>query len=210
MKNLLIFLFGASVGAVGTLFYLRKGIKKQLETIENEAKKAGNSGGDGEKREEKTAENVAKESNIPFEMKEDGMPNALKETTKVQYNKIVEDNYRGRPPVPITESNGNSVGMDESDGGCFEIDIDDFMHDESNEKVRLVYYRGDRIMATENGTILTNPAMFVGTTWENCVGNYADHTAFIRNARLVTDYEIYVEDGLYTDEYGDESLLRED
>lgn len=210
MKNLLIFLFGASVGAVGTLFYLRKGIKKQLEIIENEAKNAGNSGGNGEKKEEKSAENAAKESNIPFEMKEDGMPNALKETTKVQYNKIVEDNYRGRPPVPITESNGNSVGMDESDGGCFEIDIDDFMHDDSNEKVRLVYYRGDRIMTTENGTILTNPAMFVGTTWENCVGNYADHTAFIRNARLVTDYEIYVEDGLYTDEYGDESLLRED
>lgn len=210
MKNLLIFLFGASVGAVGTLFYLRKGIKKQLETIENEAKNSGNSGGDGEKKEEKTTENVAKESNIPFEMKEDGMQNALKETTKVQYNKIVEDNYRGRPPVPVMESNGNSVGMDESDGGCFEIDIDDFMHDDSNEKVRLVYYRGDRIMATENGTILTNPAMFVGTTWENCVGNYADHTAFIRNARLATDYEIYVEDGLYTDEYGDESLLRED
>lgn len=214
MKNLLIFLFGASVGAVGTLFYLRKGIKKQLETIENEAKNSGNS---GQKEAENGSENgngdtktVAKESNIPFEIKEDGMPNALKETTKVQYNKIVEDNYRGRPPVPITESNSNSVGMDESDGGCFEIDIDDFMHDESNEKVRLVYYRGDRIMATENGTILTNPAMFVGTTWENCVGNYADHTAFIRNARLVTDYEIYVEDGLYTDEYGDESLLRED
>lgn len=210
MKNLLIFLFGASVGAVGTLFYLRKGIKKQLETIENEARNSGNSSDDGEKKEENSAENGAKESNIPFEMKEDRLPNALKETTKVQYNKIVEDNYRGRPPVPITESNGNSVGMDESDGGCFEIDIDDFMHDESNEKVRLVYYRGDRIMATENGTILTNPAMFVGTTWENCVGNYADHTAFIRNARLVTDYEIYVEDGLYTDEYGDESLLRED
>lgn len=210
MKNLLIFLFGASVGAVGTLFYLRKGIKKQLETIENEAKKAGN---DGQKEAETgngNGKTEATESNIPFEMKEGGMPNALKETTKVQYNKIVEDNYRGRPPVPVTESNGNSVGMDESDGGCFEIDIDDFMHDESNEKVRLVYYRGDRIMATENGTILTNPAMFVGTTWENCVGNYADHTAFIRNARLVTDYEIYVEDGLYTDEYGDESLLRED
>lgn len=209
MKNLLIFLFGASVGAVGTLFYLRKGIKKQLETIENEAKNSGNSGGDGEKKEENSAENDAKESNIPFEMKEDALPNALKETTKVQYNKIVEANYRCKPPVPVME-NGSGDSAEGADGGCFEIDIDDFMHDDSNEKVRLVYYRGDRIMATENGTILTNPAMFVGTTWENCVGNYADHTAFIRNARLVTDYEIYVEDGLYTDEYGDESLLRED
>jgi len=205
MKNLFIFLFGASVGAIGTLFYLRKGIKKQLETIENEAKNSGNDGKTGSENGDKSGKTEATESNIPFEMKEDGLPNALKESTKVQYNKIVETNYRGKPPVPVMENAGDGV-----DEGCFEIDMDDFMRDDSNEKVRLVYYRGDRIMATENGTILTNPAMFVGTTWENCVGNYADRTAFIRNARLVTDYEIYVEDGLYTDEYGDESLLRED
>ena len=94
--------------------------------------------------------------------------------------------------------------------GLGEIDEDDFMRNDANEKERLVYYRGDRIMATESGTIITNPAMLVGVTWENCVGNYADRTAFIRNSKLVTDYEIYVEDGLYTDEYGDENNLRED
>jgi hypothetical protein len=105
---------------------------------------------------------------------------------------------------------GGFVGNDETDGGCFEIDEEDFLHNDANEKERYVYYRGDRIMATENGTIITNPAMFVGTMWENCVGNYANNTAFIRNSRLNTDFEIYVEDGLYSDEYGDELNLRED
>lgn len=203
MKNLLIFLFGAGFGAVGTLFYLRKDIKKQLEIIENNAKNEN-------EETPKEASNVSKQDNIPFEMKEENTPNAMKETTKVNYNQIVDDNYRGRPPVPVTENSGYFVGQDETDGGVFEIDMDDFTHDETNEKERLVYYRGDKIMATESGTIITNPAILVGSTWENCVGNYADRTAFIRNSRLVTDYEIYVEDGLYTDEYGDETNFRED
>lgn len=210
MKNLLIFMFGAAFGSVGTLFYLRKGIKKQLEIIENNAKnnkkEEAESGSEGQK----STENGAEKASVPFEMKEEETPMALKESTKINYNRIIENNYSGKPPVPVMPRDDGFVGNDETDGGCFEIDEDDFLHNDANEKERLVYYRGDKIMATESGTIITNPAMLVGTTWENCVGNYADHTAFIRNSRLVTDYEIYVEDGLYTDEYGDENNYRED
>lgn len=210
MKNLLIFLFGAAVGSVGTLFYLRKDIKKQLETIENNAKKGVSEPENGSKSKAENSDKEPEENNIPFEIKEENTPIAMKETTKINYNKIIDDNYRGRPPVPVMEHGMGYAGMDETDGGCFEIDMDDFTRDETNEKERLVYYRGDKIMATENGTIITNPALLVGTMWENCVGNYAEHTAFIRNSRLVTDYEIYVEDGLYSDEYGDENNFRED
>lgn len=200
MKNLLIFLFGAAVGSVGSLFYLRKGIKKQLAEIENNAKNA-------EKEAVENGQNGKKEGSVPFEMKEENVPTALKESTKIAYNRIIEDNYSGKPPVPVMPRDENFVGNDEPDGGCFEIDMDDFMHDDSNEKARLVYYRGDKIMSTESGTIIGQPAALVGTMWENYVGNYADHTAFIRNSRLVTDYEIYVEEGFYTDEFGDELNL---
>lgn len=210
MKNLLIFLFGAAVGTVGTLFYLRKGIKKQLEVIENNAKNGEKEAAESGSKEQKDGKNEGSDGSVPFKMDEEKVPMALKENARINYNRIIEDNYRGKPPVPVMPRDDSSVGIDETDGGCFEIDEDDFMHNDENEKECLVYYRGDRIMATENGTIITNPAMLVGTTWENCVGNYADRTAFIRNSRLVTDYEIYVEDGLYTDEYGDENLLRED
>lgn len=210
MKNLLIFMFGAAFGSVGTLFYLRKGIKKQLEIIENNAKnekKEANSGSDDDKKEGK---NESENASVPFEMKEEGTPVALRESTKINYNRIIEDNYSGKPPVPVMPREDSFSGDDETDGGCFEIDEEDFMRDDTTEKERLVYYRGDKIMATESGTIITNPAILVGTTWENCVGNYAERTAFIRNSKLVTDYEIYVEDGLYTDEYGDENNYRED
>ena len=210
MKNLLIFLFGAAVGTVGTLFYLRKGIKKQLEVIENNAKNAEKEAAEGGSDKEKDGKKEASDSSVPFKMDKENVPMAMKESTKINYNRIIEDNYRGKPPVPIMPNDEHFAGSDEADGGCFEIDEDDFMRNDENEKERLVYYRGDRIMATESGTIITNPAMLVGATWENCVGNYADRTAFIRNSKLVTDYEIYVEDGLYTDEYGDENNLRED
>ena len=210
MKNLLIFLFGAAVGTVGTLFYLRKGIKKQLEVIENNAKNAEKEAAEDGSDKEKDEKKEASDNSVPFKMDEENVPMAMKESTKINYNRIIEDNYRGKPPVPIMPNDEHFAGSDEADGGCFEIDEDDFMRNDENEKERLVYYRGDRIMATESGTIITNPAMLVGATWENCVGNYADRTAFIRNSKLVTDYEIYVEDGLYTDEYGDENNLRED
>ena len=210
MKNLLIFLFGAAVGTVGTLFYLRKGIKKQLEVIENNAKNGEKEAAESDSEGQKDSKKEGADNSVPFKMNEENVPMAFKESTKINYNRIIEDNYRGKPPVPVMPREDNFVGSDETDGGCFEIDEDDFIHNDENEKERLVYYRGDRIMATENGTIITNPAILVGTAWENCVGNYADRTAFIRNSKLVTDYEIYVEDGLYTDEYGDENLLRED
>lgn len=210
MKNLLIFMFGAAFGSVGTLFYLRKGIKKQLEIIENNAKNEENKAASGTDKDKKEGKNESESGTVPFEMKEEDTPMAFRESTKINYNRIIEDNYSGKPPVPVTPRDDDFSGNDESDGGCFEIDEEDFMKDDTTEKARLVYYRGDKIMATESGTIITNPAMLVGTTWENCVGNYANNTAFIRNSRLVTDYEIYVEDGLYTDEYGDENNFRED
>ena len=206
MKNLLIFMFGAAFGSVGTLFYLRKGIKKQLAIIENNAKQQEKKASESKNKEQKEAENEA----APFEMKEEETPMAFKESTKINYNRIIEDNYSGKPPVPVMPRENNFVGNDESDGGCFEIDEDDFLHNNEYVKERYVYYRGDKIMATESGTIIANPAMMVGTMWENCVGNYAHNTAFIRNSRMSTDYEIYVEDGLYTDEYGDENNFRED
>jgi hypothetical protein len=58
-------------------------------------------------------------------------------------------------------------------------------------------------MCTENGTKIERPALLVGGEWENCVGNYANRTAFIHNGRLNMDYQIYVEDGFYADEFGD-------
>lgn len=204
MKNLLIFLFGVGVGVGGTLVWLRKDIRKELEAIENRKN----------------------EENMPFEMKNDdkneekstkmtqdfekfepseSVPEALKEENRVRYDKIIEQNYTENGPDE-DDFDGDPGPSDETDGGIFEIDEDEFMHNHDNEKERLVYFKGDMIMSTESGTVIQNPFPLVGGEWENCVGNYANRTAFIRNPRLTTDYEIYVEDGLYSDEFGVEGF----
>lgn len=192
MKNLLIFLFGAACGAGGTMLWLRKDIKNELKRIDSERKAA---------------------SDVPFVVGEQEPENNERAKVKAQYRQVVNQyNVTAEPEDKMEENDISDVegSFSETDGGIFEIDCDTFMHDHSNEKVRLVYFRGDRIMSEENGTVITNPAMLVGGQWESCVGNYADRTAFIRNPRLVTDYEIYVEDGLYEDEYGVEDNYRED
>lgn len=200
MKSLLIFLFGVGCGVGGTLVWLRKDIRKELEAIENRKN----------------------EENIPFEVKNteenegksgkmtqdlgkfepsDEVPEALKEENRIRYDKIIEENY-GETADDGADFDDEIEPSDETDGGIFEIDEDEFMHNHDYEKDHLVYFRGDKIMSTESGTVIENPFMLVGGEWENCVGNYADRTAFIRNPRLTMDYEIYVEDGLYVDEYG--------
>ena len=203
MKNLLIFLFGAACGVGGTMLWLRKDIKKELnkmkETVNEEVPFVVDDFSKG----------------VPQQTPEGGVSG---EKRTYPYPKEVKDKYHqtvsqynmpASEEQPASDESGDpGEGFSETDGGIYEIDEDIFMHDHEAEKVRLVYFRGDQILSEENGMIIPNPAALIGGEWESCVGHYADRTAFIRNARLVTDYEIYVEDGLHQDEYGIE--YRED
>lgn len=185
MKIFLVLLLGIGIGVGGTMFWLRKDIKKQI-------------------REMKNAENEQKE-----EKKTDDIPFSVGDAEVKPVNEPVKTEKTAYHSIPLEEKetevddSEEVVGTDETDGGIYEIDVDEMMHNHEYEKERFVYFRGDKIMATEAGTIISNPFMLVGGEWENCVGNYAENTAFIRNPKTVTDYEIYVEDGLYSDEYGD-------
>lgn len=208
----MIFLFGAGFGAGITMLYLHKMIKDELDNLQiqgdTRASEVSVEGSEG-------SSEGGSEGDVPFKMKDDKdsnndekRPQALKQETKIAYNKLIDSVEKGEKPSagipvrePVTDENGGYF-VDETDGGIYEIDKEEFLNDKSYEQDRLIYYQDDRIMATEDGTIITNPAMLVGGEWERCVGNYADKTAFIRNPRLATDYEIYVEEGAYQDEYG--------
>lgn len=220
MKNLLIFLFGAAIGAGGMLLWLRKDIKEELEKAEKSGSESNSEPPFTVKNDTETNEKEAKivaandsyepekRAKVPYHTLFQGSEGKTSELfsdprdsgifTHVRENEDENDNPEA-----------GFIGNDETDGGVFEIDKDDFMADDGYEQERLVYYRGDKIMATEDGTIVTNPFILVGGEWDKCVGNYADRTAFIRNPRLVMDYEIYVEDGLYSDEYGPPDGYRE-
>ena len=188
MKNLVIFLFGAAFGVGGTLLYLRREIKKELNDIR-----------------EGTNPN---EEEVPFTVNDEPKK---QEPEKVEYHKIAQKKAEEKAAkMNDADETDDEVGnedddtvefVDENDNRIYEIDADEFLHNHEYTKDRLVYYRGDMVMATESGTKL-NPFHLVGNEWEQYVGHYADHTAFVRNTRIRTDYEIYVEECLYEDEYG--------
>lgn len=229
MKNLLIFLFGAACGAGGTLLWLRKDIKKELEKAHESAQNDDDLPfvmGDGT-----TPEDSEKCSRSDSEASEGHFtkPIAVSDENRTKYNKIINAVKNGEQPtlqIPIlpredipeahyeeemsTDSDYEVQEVDTQRPGFVEIELEEFKHDDEFEKERLVYFQVDRVMATENGVIITNPGMLVGSNWEKYVGKYADRTAFIRNNNLVTDYEIYVEDGTYEDEYGPYDTIRED
>lgn len=217
MKYLLSFLFGAAVGAGGTLLWLRKDIKKELD-IRSKASESddmpftmgeGNDTGNGSESLRGAKNGLRSEESVPV---------ARREETRVEYNKIINAVKTGeditlkvpvlpREDVPEAhyiseeEKRANFVDRDEPED-IFPIDHVTFAYEKDYEQRQLVYFMGDHIMCTENGTVIDSPALFVGTDWEQYIGKDRDRTAYIRNPKLNTDYEIYVEDGLYEDEYG--------
>ena len=217
MKYILSFLFGAACGAGGMLLWLRKDIKKELESRETAEKcdempftmGKGKDSGNEQKSLREAKNGLRSENEKAVNTRND---------VKIAYHKIVQDAKENAVPVMprddelFTKAAVPDIPKPESPQEFVDvipISKDDFKEDNGNEKEQYVYFRGDHIMASENGTIIPNPAMLVGTEWEKYIGDYAKNTAYVRNPNLVTDYEIIVDDGLYEDEYGSE-YLRED
>lgn len=252
MKNLLIFAAGVAIGAVGTLIWLRKDIKKTIEE-QNNAKSAaenekngdseddlpftmGENGGDAAKNGDKIDENADKIAiNVPV---------SPREQQRIDYNKVIEEVKNGNGEtlkVPLSGTSGGENGgykpqiapvpvlprdenvssdsvydapyADEEDYEdeesvvprgevFFEIDRDDYDNNPDYEKKVFIYYLGDHVMATESGTKISNPAMFVGVQWDDYIGHYEENASFVRNTRLHEDYMVQVEYGTYADEYG--------
>lgn len=215
MKYILSFLFGAACGVGGTLLWLRKDIKNELEKLSE----ASNEPDmpfvmEGHNDEGKEPESLREAKNGL--RSEDELPIAVRRETKEKYSNIINDVKNGVKPklkIPVLpredypepyydDSHEEDKETIQEEKDCFPIPIEDYKHDDDYEKEYLVYFRGDKIMSTENGSIISAPAMLVGVNWENFVGKDVPNTVFIRNPKLSTDYEILVEEGTYEEEYG--------
>ena len=225
MKYFLSFIFGATCGAVGTLIYLRKEIRKQMEEIKaNSNVNAPESAGKGpnsndmpfevsEATEEKNAVTVNSEAHRPI---------AVQDKTYVRYDNLIRENYGGElqnPPKSVTElekREEEKAGVESISDGSGDVlgkdfasrwvAIDDLEYRDNPEfdKDELTFFAVDRVLATKNGAVIENGYLLIGKDWEDEVGRYDDRTAYIRNLKTGTDYEIYVEYCSYADEYGDE------
>lgn len=230
MKYIFTFLFGAACGVGGTLLWLRKDIKKRLAEEAQKASTSaevpftfGDTTTPSEGQKSIRSDSEASQGHSE---REDAVLQQRKQD-KIDYHRIVASVKAGEKPsvwvpvMPREETVVSSETVEEDDislekedrlddiismrelpDEILPIDHDEWEYDKSTEKDRLVYYMGDRIMATENGTIIETPALLVGNNWESYVGQYLNNTALVRNQKLMTDYEIFVERGFYSDEYG--------
>lgn len=201
MKNLVYFLLGVGIGAGGTFLWLHNELKKVKDqqntkeevpfTADDNKENAGNNGN--------ASNNIeTPEVNARQEMKT-AYSNIVQSTSTAP----VQDNGSnwGSAPVPVMPR--EEVTEVENEGqGIFEITKEDYLAETGDEKEYLLWYRVDHVLCEEDGTIIRNPAMFIGHDWMNYVGHYAKDTAFVKNARLCTKYEIKCEEGLYTDVHG--------
>lgn len=61
----------------------------------------------------------------------------------------------------------------------------------------LTYYSGNRVLVDEDGEPIENPERTVGTDFSNHFGEYEDDAVFVRNDRLMSDYQILLDRGAY-------------
>ena len=199
MKYFFSFLTGVAVGAGGMMLWLRKDIQKQLNEIKTDSVASDKP---EEEPEKPDSEESRKKYHEVVAKVMDADPTPYREMAKATVDDRSEDEEEADSEEDMATEERRIINI-------HGIDDDTFVHDHEYLKDHIVYYRGDRKMATESGTIIEKPALIVGNLWEDEIGRYAKRTAFIRNHSLMTDYEIYVEDGSYIDEYGPDDI-RED
>ena len=211
MKNLLIFLGGAVCGAVGALWYLRKDYQDKLEEAEARLNAIEEQVEENTKVVEKNAEKITKTtaklakkardySKMCEKLKykdENGPVSAIE--ALVREDRDSGESAEEEDDLPFE---GPSEGLNDVP---YEISDKDFIHDgkEDYDKVTLFYYRGDDVLAEEDGTVVEDWTYNVGENWKDAIGKFVDDEAFIRNERRSTDYNIVCEDMSYSDEFGD-------
>ena len=212
MKEVFIFLGGVVVGAAGAIFWLRKEFEGKLE--------------EAEMRLDAVEKQVDKNTKTVKENAEKVTKNAAKLNKKVrEYNKMCEkhgysaqNTSESGVEALVREERVKNVSDDDADDVPFigpsegpsdepyAISDTEFIHDEkeSYSKVTLFYYRGDDILAEEDGTVVEDWKYNVGDDWKEYISKFVEDEAFIRNDRISTDYNIVCEDMSYSDEFGDD------
>lgn len=213
MKNLIIFISGCICGSVGTLLYLRKDIQNRMEAMENSSESTENKDeelpftvGEGGEVDEVRSDGIA----INDDTRVREVPNKVN-TNKVRYDDLVRKTMSSEDIN--AEEDPNDDGDDPQNEAFYEelksrpqfepiYDMSDF-NDPNFSTETYIFYRGDNVFCTDNGTIVERPALLVGTEWPNWIGKVKPNTALVRDNKRIKSIDIFVEDGLYSDEYGD-------
>ena len=190
-KYVAAFGIGAVLGAAGTLLWLRKEYNKKVEEAVVEQQKK-------QEVETKKIEPITKDD---VKQAQETDKNFNKAYEKMNRELLKRHGYTSDEAESVVRE---ELPADEKETLYGISDEDFLMSKRENDKVTLVYYEGDNVLATEDGTVVEDVLYVLGPHWMKEVGKYEGDAAYIRNERAGADYEIIVQHMNYSDEYGPE------
>lgn len=220
MKSVIAFVAGCFTGSIVTLICLRKEIKTRITAIQTEAMEAAlskdkDSKDDSEKDDDELPFTVGEGGEVKEDVRVRTSGNSIN-TSKVKYDALVRKTMSSED-IDDEEDEGEDEADDPQDAFYEELkgrpqfepihDMGDF-NDPNFDTETYVFFRGDGVFCTDEGTIVERPALLVGTEWMNWIGEVKPRTALVRDNKRIKSIDITVEDGLYSDEYGD--YIKED
>ena len=211
--GVVLFVSGAVLGAVGSLFYLRKEFNKKVEeevaARDMAIRELKRKNAEGERELENTNrrfnQEVSSELSKRLGYSMDNV-SALTRNAPTTHSEGSQRASRGREDVIYSvDENGEVEDYPSEKPNPIPYglsSIDDFLlsHKEY-DKTTLTWYDKDGVLATENGDVVEDVLFILGPDWQSEIGRLETGIAYIRNERAGTDYEVIVEDKKYTEDW---------
>ena len=211
--GIVLFVSGAVLGAVGSLFYLRKEFNKKVEeevaARDMAIRELKRKNAEGERVLENTNrrfnQEVSSELSKRLGYSVDNV-SALTRNAPTTHSEGSQRASRGREDVVYSvDENGEVEDYPSEKPNPIPYglsSIDDFLlsHKEY-DKTTLTWYDKDGVLATENGDVVEDVLFILGPDWQSEIGRLETGIAYIRNERAGTDYEVIVEDKKYTEDW---------
>lgn len=179
LKYTFIFSIGAALGAFATWQYLKPKYERMVQDEVNEFKK------DWSEREGEKAEdpNEDDESRIMDIEELEQKRNELRKMAK-QYDDILDENKYTK----VLEKGGSNMKDDEP----YVISPLKFAEEDEDYDVVSLTYHADGFLVDDMGVLIDDVESIVGTEFPEHFGEYTEDpdTVYVRNERLMTDYEI--------------------
>ena len=181
--NAMMFVLGAAVGSMVTWQYTKRKYEQIAQEEIDSVKSAYT------KREVKSQVEIEKQV---AEGGDDSLKYVKEKPGVLEYAaQLQKEGY-------INYSSSISSGNEAEENGPYIISPEEFGEFEEYEKISLTYY-SDQVVADENDEVIDDVEGVIGFESLTHFGEYEDDSVFVRNDRLQSDYEILMDQRLYSD-----------
>lgn len=178
--NILVFAVGAAVGSAATWMILKnkyeQRVQEEVESVKEALSGLTNNTEQSEENETEESEDEEEHHQINWDELED-------------LNEESDDELEEYANLTNLYSNEKGGAEKVKAKKPYVISPYDFGEIDEYRKIDLTYY-ADEVLEDEDGEIVTDIEELIGADSLNTFGEYEDDAVFVRNERLMTDFEI--------------------